>query len=571
VWVTGTLYQARDVVSNSGTWYIALDTHTSGATFAGDLAAHWRVYQGVLAADLSDTASAALGDALMGVKRDDLSGSVATTQHEINKGAIIDVARHYGLVLGAVSGAQRIANGTALNAALVSAKAVNSALQLPAGVIEYSGSLVSQNGVNVRGFGNNGELPGLLFLGTTLKYFGGGVGYALDMLGTAVSVSTRVQCCWSDMTFDGAGAPGAGGCRIGWNMRSTPLLRNVSFVHFEGHGQYSADWNWDVTFENVRFDLCGTVGNSSAVSVPATITTFNRINYVGCTVEASGSATSDAGGFDIRSVGATLNIVGCEIEANLGTQQCLIINMVGVTFDANHMECVNDTGPHYNITFSNSTGVVRGGHQSGAGVGSTSAIRATDGSKIHVSGVDFAGWASTPLIASNSSSIHSAHNTGKFGITLDATSQAWGQIAPRVSANKNSADQTGVATGVFTKVTFGTELYDVTGSYAANAYTPQTIGIHHIEAAVLWATMTAIGDRMDIAIYLNGSLHKNVTSYAGAVTQQATSISADVRTTATTDFIEIYARQGSGTGKTIAGAATDTWFSARFLDKLGIA
>jgi hypothetical protein len=46
-WASTTAYAARDVVSNSGTWYIALDAHTSGATFAGDLAAHWRVFQGV--------------------------------------------------------------------------------------------------------------------------------------------------------------------------------------------------------------------------------------------------------------------------------------------------------------------------------------------------------------------------------------------------------------------------------------------------------------------------------------------------------------------------------------------
>lgn len=44
-WVTATAYAALDLVVVSGTWYIALDAHTSGATFAGDTAAHWRVYQ----------------------------------------------------------------------------------------------------------------------------------------------------------------------------------------------------------------------------------------------------------------------------------------------------------------------------------------------------------------------------------------------------------------------------------------------------------------------------------------------------------------------------------------------
>lgn len=66
-WTTATLYQPRDIVSNGGTWYIALDLHTSGATFAGDQSAHWRVHQGLLASDLADTASGTKGAGLVGI------------------------------------------------------------------------------------------------------------------------------------------------------------------------------------------------------------------------------------------------------------------------------------------------------------------------------------------------------------------------------------------------------------------------------------------------------------------------------------------------------------------------
>lgn len=52
-WATATSYSPRDVVSNSGTWYIAVTNHTSGATFDGDLAANWRIYQGVTSPDLA--------------------------------------------------------------------------------------------------------------------------------------------------------------------------------------------------------------------------------------------------------------------------------------------------------------------------------------------------------------------------------------------------------------------------------------------------------------------------------------------------------------------------------------
>lgn len=65
-WATAILYQPHDLVFVTPNWYIALDTHTSGATFAGDLAAHWRPEQGVTAADLAND-----GDALLGTKRTD--------------------------------------------------------------------------------------------------------------------------------------------------------------------------------------------------------------------------------------------------------------------------------------------------------------------------------------------------------------------------------------------------------------------------------------------------------------------------------------------------------------------
>jgi parallel beta-helix repeat protein len=45
-WTTATSYQVKDLVLDSGTWYFAVVAHTSGATFAGDIA-NWRVHQGV--------------------------------------------------------------------------------------------------------------------------------------------------------------------------------------------------------------------------------------------------------------------------------------------------------------------------------------------------------------------------------------------------------------------------------------------------------------------------------------------------------------------------------------------
>lgn len=79
-WTTATLYAPRDIVSVSGTWYICVQQHVSGATFAGD-SAHWRVYQGVTAADLAATS----GAALVGCDVDDSGAPDRTVQKRIHR------------------------------------------------------------------------------------------------------------------------------------------------------------------------------------------------------------------------------------------------------------------------------------------------------------------------------------------------------------------------------------------------------------------------------------------------------------------------------------------------------
>lgn len=51
-WVTGTLYTRLDMVTNGGSNYVALATHTAGASFAADLAAgRWQLFVGQATAD----------------------------------------------------------------------------------------------------------------------------------------------------------------------------------------------------------------------------------------------------------------------------------------------------------------------------------------------------------------------------------------------------------------------------------------------------------------------------------------------------------------------------------------
>ena len=59
-WATARSYAVKDLVSNSGTWYVCVTAHTSGATFAGDAATKWRVHQGATTEDLAEPSGASL-------------------------------------------------------------------------------------------------------------------------------------------------------------------------------------------------------------------------------------------------------------------------------------------------------------------------------------------------------------------------------------------------------------------------------------------------------------------------------------------------------------------------------
>jgi len=76
-WATATAYAVKDLVSSSGSWYVCVVAHTSSAALATDLATKWRVYQGILAGELS----ASSGSSLVGFMPSG-SGAVALAVQE---------------------------------------------------------------------------------------------------------------------------------------------------------------------------------------------------------------------------------------------------------------------------------------------------------------------------------------------------------------------------------------------------------------------------------------------------------------------------------------------------------
>lgn len=82
-WATATVYAVRDLVLNSGTWYICVVAHTSSALFSTDSASKWRVHQGVMSSDLADT-TGAQGSAMIQNKQSGTGAGARSLRSIIN-------------------------------------------------------------------------------------------------------------------------------------------------------------------------------------------------------------------------------------------------------------------------------------------------------------------------------------------------------------------------------------------------------------------------------------------------------------------------------------------------------
>jgi hypothetical protein len=147
-------------------------------------------------------------------------------------------------------------------------------------------------------------------------------------------------------------------------------------------------------------------------------------------------------------------------------------------------------------------------------------------------------------------------NTGTIITTASTNNYPTG---PAFSAYKGS-DQT-VTSGVITKVTYDTEVFDTNSNFASSTFTPTVAGYYQVNATICGAGSTTM-------TVLIGYIYKNGSSYRLGVLNAATGgnarygISDLIYMNGTTDYLEIYARvDGTGT-MTFTGAATANSFSA---------
>lgn len=115
---------------------------------------------------------------------------------------------------------------------------------------------------------------------------------------------------------------------------------------------------------------------------------------------------------------------------------------------------------------------------------------------------------------------------------------------------------TSVPTATFTKITFDTEEYDTSTSFASSRFTPTVAGYYQINAFVN-------GNILLISIYKNGSEFRRGVQFAA--TAGGAGVASAMYLNGSTDYVEIYGYQASGSTQTLGGASVSTWFNGNLV------
>ena len=121
---------------------------------------------------------------------------------------------------------------------------------------------------------------------------------------------------------------------------------------------------------------------------------------------------------------------------------------------------------------------------------------------------------------------------------------------PLLVAYKDAAQQS-IPHATFTKVTFDAEEIDTDGWFASSTYTPQQAGYYHVTCGLYWQFLQS--DIGLVNLYKNGSLAVRLQRETVNSNNNDTEVSGDaiVHCNGSTDYLEIYAFQDSGSNKNI--------------------
>lgn len=124
---------------------------------------------------------------------------------------------------------------------------------------------------------------------------------------------------------------------------------------------------------------------------------------------------------------------------------------------------------------------------------------------------------------------------------------------PAFSAYASSATNT--ATATFTRLVFATEEFDTNSNFASNRFTPTVEGYYQINGATSGGFSTII-----VSVFKNGTEYKRGTQALGA-TLSLVNVSTLVYLNGSTDYVELYWYQASGSTQNSAVGSSVSYFN----------
>jgi hypothetical protein len=117
--------------------------------------------------------------------------------------------------------------------------------------------------------------------------------------------------------------------------------------------------------------------------------------------------------------------------------------------------------------------------------------------------------------------------------------------------------QTSLSNNTYTKVLFGTEVFDTNNNFTSSSFTPTVAGYYQINAGV--GTVNGQTTRTRLVLYKNGSQFACGTDMSsGYVNGTATSL---IYMNGSTDFVEVYIYQSAGSAQNTAADTYNTYFN----------
>ena len=138
-----------------------------------------------------------------------------------------------------------------------------------------------------------------------------------------------------------------------------------------------------------------------------------------------------------------------------------------------------------------------------------------------------------------------------------------GVAAPAFSAYQSTTQS--VATGTFTKVQLQTEEFDTANYFDSTTnyrFTPLVGGYYQVSGNMGWSFTSG---QSVVSIYKNGSRFKDGSFNTGGTDGTQSVVSALIYLNGSTDYIEMYCYQNTGTSKNTGTGATSTFFQACLL------